>query len=209
MRALIILVCAFLTGCVSPPPLTALPETDPWHAAALEFAHDWEEHPTLPTLETDLCQRYVRQVRVAHTTEQEFAHQTGFCPMTPAGCSTMGQCPGDRCVTGSLVITGRDVVTILLSPGEDSAGHRITVRHEMAHALSACTTGAFDSGHRDARVWSLVWASREERLAHAVHEDVALDAQHVPLDAEDVALLHCGVPLLPETGHLVRARAQP
>lgn len=79
-------------------------------------------------------------------------------PMTTTGCSTMGACPGDRCVTGSMVITGCDIVTIFLSPGEDASGHRITVRHEMAHALSGCTTGSLDSGHADRRVWDgIVW----------------------------------------------------
>lgn len=155
-----------LTACVTPPPLTALPAEHPWTAATHQLADDWEAHPTLPTLETPLCRRYVEQVRVVHTTEQEFAHHTGFCPMTSTGCSTMGGCPGTRCVTGSVVITGGDVPTILLSPGENADGHVATVRHEMAHVLSACTTGAFDSGHRDARVWGtscgVVWRGAGE-----------------------------------------------
>lgn len=156
--ALALGLAALFSACVSPPPLTALDRGHSWHDEALDLAADWEAHPELPTLATPLCQRYVTQVRVVLTTEAEFGHHTGFCPMTPTGCSTMGACPGDRCVTGSLVISGRDIVTILLSPGEDSGGHRITVRHEMAHALFACTTGAFDSGHLDRRVWDgLVW----------------------------------------------------
>lgn len=147
-----------LAGCVTAPPLTALDTSSPWHAEALDLAADWEAHPELPTLETPLCRRYVDRVRVVHTTEQQFGDQTGFCPMTTTGCSTMGACPGDRCVTGSMVITGCDIVTIFLSPGEDASGHRITVRHEMAHALSGCTTGSLDSGHADRRVWDgIVW----------------------------------------------------
>lgn len=161
-----VLAVLALTACVTPPPLAALPSEDPWTVAAHQLAEDWELHPTLPTLETPLCRRYVGQVRVVHTTEQEFADHTGFCPMTRSGCSTMGGCPGTRCVTGSVIITGGDVPTIFLSPEENADGHVATVRHEMAHVLSACTTGAFDSGHRDARVWGgscgVVWRGAAE-----------------------------------------------
>lgn len=154
------LLTLLLLGCVTPPPLTALDTSSPWHQAALDLAVDWEAHPTLPTLATPLCRGYIRQVRVVHTTEEEFGHHTGYCPLTEHGCSTMAACPGTRCVTGAVVITGRDVPTIFLSPGENADGHRITARHEMAHVLSACTSGAFDSGHRDQRVWGaagIVW----------------------------------------------------
>lgn len=150
----------FLAACVSPPPLTALDTASPWHAAALDLAADWEAHETLPTLDTPLCRDYVQQVRVVHTTEQEFGDHTGYCPMTANGCSTMAACPGDHCVTGSTITTGGNIVTIFLSPGEDASGHVITVRHEMAHALFACTTGATDPKHLDDRVWSaagIVW----------------------------------------------------
>ena len=159
-RALYLTACALLCACITPPPLQALPQGAPWHTAALQLAEDWEAHPELPTLETGLCQRYVTQVRVVHTTEAEFAHHTGYCPRLEGGCSTMGGCPGTSCVTGSVIITGGDVPTIFLSPGENADGHRITVRHEMAHVLTACTTGAFDSGHTDKRVWGaagIVW----------------------------------------------------
>lgn len=145
-------------GCITAPPLTALDAKNPWYTEALDIAADWEAHPELPTLDTPLCRRYVERVRVVHTTEQEFGDQTGFCPMTEYGCSTRWACPGDRCVTGSVIVTGGDIVTIFLSPGEDASGHDITVRHEMAHALSACTTGNYDYGHVDRRVWDgLVW----------------------------------------------------
>jgi hypothetical protein len=86
--------------------------------------------------------------------------------MMPAGCSTQPECGGVRgCVTGTVAET-RNRWRVYLTPGESADGHVVTVRHEVAHILHACSVGSYDVRHTNALVWrganSVVWRDQNE-----------------------------------------------
>ena len=98
------------------------------------------------------------QIVLRTATEREWVDDLRLCPMTPAGCSRAGGCSG-TCVTGTVIQhSGRWLVYV--SPGESTDGHVVTVRHEVAHVFSWCTTGALDYAHSTPGVWGaagVVW----------------------------------------------------
>lgn len=145
---------------------TPVQPTDPEHAWLVEaeiLADDWSADPALPSIDTPRCERALSQVVLHTATEREWIHEIGLCPMTPDGCSTLAGCSGDGCATGHVQYHHGEWV-ITLSPGEDATGHAHTVRHETAHVLNWCTTGALDYGHSHDDVWGpqgVVWRQGE------------------------------------------------
>ena len=108
---------------------------------------------------TDRCREYGAraEVRTMHPDEW-MAH--GLCPCMRAG-EELPQCAhlAGLCASGTVLIAD-GVPYIYLSDRESADGHVITVRHEMAHVLTACTGGSLYS-HADPRVWGadgVVWA---------------------------------------------------
>lgn len=132
----------------------ALPYDHPWVLAADDLADDWAHEPALPSIDGDQCMRWIRELRVVHApSAQAFIDWTGLYPWMGDECY-QGR---DSCATGSYLILGgqrRSYPEIILSPGENVDGHRITARVEMAHVLALC------SGHPDARSYSdpLLWS---------------------------------------------------
>lgn len=139
--------------------------TDPEHAWLVEaeiLADDWRADPALPSIDTPRCERAIAAIVLHTATEREWIQELRWCPMMPDGCSTLAGCSGTSCVTGSTVYHHGEWV-VYLSPGEDASGHAATVRHETAHVLAYCTTGALDYGHSAPGVWGadgVVWRQR-------------------------------------------------
>ena len=143
-------------------PLAVSPETQPLHDAVTALADDWRADATLPSIDTPRCVGALAGLDLRTATEREWVDELRLCPMTPDGCSTLAGCPGDRCATG-VVYYQRGQWRVYLSPGEDASGHAVTVRHETAHVLAWCTTGALDYGETLAGVWGargVVWRQR-------------------------------------------------
>lgn len=135
------------------------PATDrAWLDAVGELAADWRADATLASLDTPRCADALDGLDVRTATEREWIDELRLCPMTPAGCSTLAGCRA-YCAAGvAYHIGGR--WRVYLSPGESADGHVATVRHEVAHVLSWCTTGALDYGHSAPGVWGadgVVW----------------------------------------------------
>ena len=129
-----------------------------WLDAVGEIAADWRADATLASLDTPRCADALDGLEVRTATEREWVDELRLCPMTPAGCSTLAGCRA-YCAAGvAYHIGGR--WRVYLSPGESTDGHVVTVRHEVAHVLSWCTTGALDYGHSAPGVWGaegVVW----------------------------------------------------
>ena len=152
-----------LSGCASGLPgdyLPHTPETESWHTAARDLVADWRADRALPSLEANRCRDAIAHLEIRTATEDEWIDQLRLCPRMPDGCST--QCGRDvtGCATGT-VLWDDWHPRVYLSPGESADGHGITVRHEVAHVLSACTSGGdLDAGHRRPEVWGssgVVW----------------------------------------------------
>ena len=161
MILVLALVACTPSDTALPPPL---PSEHVWSLAAARFVSDWQADETLPDLTSARCRRYAKGIRVYQLTERAFGHHTTLCPMTPTGCSVMGACQADNCATGTYVEAGGHV-RVMLSPGEDSSGHVVTVRHELAHAFLACSTGSRDASHLRREVFGgagIVWAQSNQ-----------------------------------------------
>ena len=129
-----------------------------WLDAVGEIAADWRADATLASIDTPRCVAALNGIDVRTATEREWVDDLRLCPMTPAGCSRAGGCSG-TCVTGTVIQHGGRWL-VYVSPGESTDGHVVTVRHEVAHVLSWCTTGALDYGHSTPGVWGadgVVW----------------------------------------------------
>ena len=129
-----------------------------WLDAVGEIAADWRADATLASIDTPRCVAALNGIDVRTATEREWVDDLRLCPMTPAGCSTLAGCRA-YCAAGvAYHIGGR--WRVYLSPGESADGHVVTVRHEVAHVLSWCTTGALDYAHSTPGVWGaagVVW----------------------------------------------------
>ena len=151
MRYLLILITLFLTACTTTLPGVAVLPTDPLQLEVTDFMRDWRE-AHLPDTNARCTDRELSNTVIHHATEHEWIDWLRLCPRMENGCST--QC-GEGvigCATGT-VIYEDGAFHIFLSPGENSDGHRYTVRHEMAHAMSWCSSGNLDRGHHGT-VWS-------------------------------------------------------
>ena len=127
----------------------------PRYADVASLADDWRADPALPSIGTPRCESALGDIEIRTATEREWIDDLRLCPVMPDGCSTAQ----GVCATGT-VMHHHGQWLIYLSPGESADGHRITVRHEAAHVLSWCSTGALDSGHGTAAVWGsagVVW----------------------------------------------------
>lgn len=123
---------------------------------------DWRADTSLLSIDTPRCRTALASLDIRTATEREWLDELRLCPMTPDGCSVLDGCTGDRCATGVTYYT-QDAWRVYLSPGEDTAGHGQTVRHETAHVLAWCTSGAVDYGHAEAAIWGangVVWRQR-------------------------------------------------
>lgn len=127
-------------GCET---VTGTPVTyDPWIQAVSDIQEDWRNDPTLPSIDTPHCQQALEGLEVRQATEQEWADRLRLCPYVEGGCSTIYDCSGAVCATGT-VQEQAGAFRVFLSPAENADGHVITVRHEVAHVLNWCTVGHF------------------------------------------------------------------
>jgi len=136
-------------------PLAVTADTQPWHDAVGAAADAWRADPTLPSIDTSRCADALAHIDLRMATEREWLDDLPYCPMTEHGCSTLAGCSGSSCVTGT-VYRQSGAWRVLLSPGEDASGHAVTVRHEVAHVLSWCTSGDLDYAHAVDAVWRTV-----------------------------------------------------
>ncbi|TXH10969.1 MAG: hypothetical protein E6R03_14775 [Hyphomicrobiaceae bacterium] len=151
MRYLLILIPLFLTACTTNLPGTvALPE-DPLQLEVQDFVQDWKA-ANLGDVSRHCSAREIAGTTVHRTVEDDWFDWLGLCPRMENGCSQRSTCAGRTCTTGT-VIHSNGAFRIFVSPGENADGHRYTVRHEMAHALSWCSTRSEDHGHHGP-VWS-------------------------------------------------------
>jgi hypothetical protein len=140
-------------------PIARTPETEAWHAAIDDVAEDWASEPSLPSLDRRRCDEALAEVELRMASEDEWIGHLRICPRMPDGCSTRcGRVV--ECNTGT-VAELRNRWRVILSPGEDASGHELTVRHEVAHILSACTGRGIDALHTSDLIWrgpgSVVW----------------------------------------------------
>lgn len=127
-----------------------------WRAIP-ETAASWEARGDLAPL-TDRCRDYLARAEIRTMRPDEWtAH--GLCPCMPDG-EELPECAhlAGICATGTITIFA-GVPYVYLSDRESADGHVITVRHEIAHVLTACTGGSLYA-HNDQRVWGaggVVW----------------------------------------------------
>lgn len=153
-------------GCGPGPKGTVVPVTDAWYAAVRNTADDWRSEPSLPSIDNARCELWLATVEIRVVPMLEWPDTFGMCPYGPDGCYRGAPCDRPEmttCVTGTVHWYG-DTPVIYLTPDENADGHVITVRHEAAHMLSACSSPNgrdLDQGHTRALVWrgsdSVVW----------------------------------------------------
>lgn len=153
-------------GCGPGPKGTVIASTDAWYAAIRDTADDWRSEPSLPSIDNARCELWLATVEIRVVPMLEWPDTFGMCPYGPDGCYRGAPCDRPEmttCVTGTIHWYG-DSPVIYLTPDENADGHVITVRHEAAHMLSACSSPGgrdLDQGHTRALVWrgsdSVVW----------------------------------------------------
>lgn len=155
-----------VTSCGPGPQGTLVDRTDAWYAAVRDTADDWRSEPSLPSIDNARCELWLATVEIRVVPMLDWPNKFGVCPYGPGGCYRQAPCDRpemETCVTGTIKWYG-DSPVIYLTPDEDASGHVITVRHETAHLLSACSSPSgldLDRLHTRDLVWrsnsSVVW----------------------------------------------------
>lgn len=160
LRPVFLLLFTLLLGACSPRlEPSSLPRNDDLYSNIDVVREAWENHPDLPSADTDLCDQYLDNASIIRLTEAEFIDQIGLCPMTENGCSDYGPCANILgCVSAAAMILGRSgprskALVIFLAPHPGPDGVNWSVRHEGAHGLNQCTRGHMDVKHEDPNIW--------------------------------------------------------
>ena len=154
--AIFILIVLLIACGVDIPgtPLPVTPETQAWHEAVVTVVADWRADSTLLSIDTEKCTRALGGLELRTATEREWINGLRLYPYMPGGCPA--RAGGGLCATGVVYFMDNQF-RVFLSPGENTDGHVITVRHEVIHVLSWCTTGSLDHTHSNTNMWAVVW----------------------------------------------------
>ena len=165
MRILAIaVVLLLLTACGSslPNSATVAPSDTVAEVRAL-----WDAEPSLPTSQTERCERDLRTMRVAVVDDAGLerlcapacapgqcgavGRTTEACPYGCAGACVWRECRGGRFVEVTEIGCGHRAPTLVVH--EAMPIERATL-HEMLHVLSECAMGRSDRVHGSDAVWA-------------------------------------------------------
>lgn len=148
-----LLALAFLFGfeCQMVAPGVDVQEDSPLWEEVPSLLSDWDELGFEP-IESH-CLSQIQSLKIRTMSVEEW-FSFGLCPCMPEGIYLRECSHLTTCATGTYFVDHNDIPHIYVSDGEDSSGHRITVRHELAHIINRCNGG---SPHHTPELQEVVW----------------------------------------------------